>query len=110
MAGIKVVSSLVKAVSGRSVPLPPKQVDRFYLSPEHRAWRERVIARAGRRCEAIDDGIRCSKAEPKHRMFADHIDERRDGGAWLAPANGKCLCGKHHSLKTAQARAKRAAG
>jgi hypothetical protein len=56
------------------------------------------------RCEAIDDGHRCVYAEPKHRMFADHIVKLFDGGSPFDPANGQCLCARHHSLKTARAR------
>ena len=51
---------------------------------------------------------RCAKAAPLHRMFADHKKERQDApDAELDPANGWCLCGAHHSLKTAQEREKR---
>jgi hypothetical protein len=65
--------------------------------------------RAGWRCEWIDErGQRCAKAAPQHRMFADHKKERQDApDAKLDPANGWCLCGAHHSLKTAQEREKR---
>ncbi len=42
-------------------------------------------------------------------MFADHIKEMQDGGAKLDPANGRCLCGCHHTKKTIQERAKRTA-
>ena len=93
----------------RAVKPPLKTVDPFYLTPEYRAWRETVIARAHRRCEGSDHGKRCTKAEPAHRMFADHVLEVRDGGAPYDPANGMCLCGRHHSLKTASERAKRMA-
>ncbi|HEY0281605.1 MAG TPA: hypothetical protein VGC27_03160, partial [Rhizomicrobium sp.] len=62
-----------KSTDMRRVKPTPKQVDPFYLTPEYQAWRETVIARAGRRCEDIGlDGKRCTKAEPHHRMFADH--------------------------------------
>ena len=81
--------------------LPPKTADPHYLTPEHRAWRAAVIARAGGVCEWPG----CGRREP--RMFADHIRERKDGGAELDLSNGQCLCGKHHSLKTARARAER---
>lgn len=84
-------------------------MDRHYGTPEHRAWAAAVIARAGGRCEAITDGVRCHKAQPKFRMFADHIKEIQDGGAKFDPANGRCLCGSHHTFKTAQERAKRTA-
>lgn len=82
-------------------------VDPYYQSQEHRLWRDQVVAKAGGQCEAIDraTGLRCTKAEPRHRMFADHITERRDGGANLGP--GQCLCGAHHAIKTSEARAAR---
>ena len=107
MARIKTLAPLVPTASARTVPIAPKRADPYYLSPEHRAWREQVVARAGRRCEAIEGGARCINAEPRHRMFADHIRERGDGGDPLDPANGQCLCGHHHALKTARARAAR---
>lgn len=85
-----------------------KRADDRYLTPEHRTWREAVISRAGRRCEVIENGQRCQKTEPEHRMFADHIAELSDGGAQFDTTNGQCLCGRHHTLKTMQARAARA--
>ena len=107
---VKTLAPLVKAIDTRTVAVKPKQVDAHYLSPEHKAWRKAVIDRAGARCEAIgEDGKRCRKAAPGHRMFADHIVEKRDGGDLLDPANGQCLCGSHHSFKTARARAQRMA-
>jgi 5-methylcytosine-specific restriction enzyme A len=54
-------------------------------------------------------GYRCTKAQPEHRMFADHVIELRDGGAQFDPANGQCLCGPHHLMKTAQTRRDRLA-
>lgn len=109
MARVPTLSPLVPRFDGRAVPPPPKQADPFYLSAPYRAWREAVIARAGRRCEHIDaTGRRCTKAEPQHRMFADHKHELADGGARYDPANGECLCGAHHTFKTARARAARA--
>jgi hypothetical protein len=61
----------------------------------------------GGRCEALEQGKRCSKAQPHNRMFTDHIKERQDGDALFDAANGQCLCGRHHTLKTAQRRANR---
>ncbi|MDR3449508.1 MAG: HNH endonuclease signature motif containing protein [Alphaproteobacteria bacterium] len=95
-------------ISGRTISLPPKTVDPVYQTPEHRAWRDHVVDRAGGRCEHVgDDGRRCLKARPRHRMFADHVREIRDGGATHDLANGQCLCGAHHTAKTARARAAR---
>jgi len=95
------------AVSVRRVPTLPKVAAPVYQTPEYRRWRETVIARAGRRCEAVEDGARCGRAEPAHRMFADHRIEIRDGGAPFDASNGQCLCGPHHTAKTAAARKRR---
>src|ERR1700722_3007776 len=98
---------LLRTIDSRVVQPERKRVDPFYLSSEYRQWRERVLNRVGRRCEASEAGLRCTKAEPEHRLFAAHIVERSDGGAPLDPANGQCLCGRHHTMKTAAARADR---
>lgn len=108
MGKLQTLRPRLAALGGRSVAPPPKTVDPLYVSPEYRAWREAVIARAGRRCERLDErGRRCWKAEPRARMFADHVVEVKDGGARFDVANGMCLCGAHHSAKTALARAAR---
>jgi len=95
----------VAVLDTRSAKPPAKVADAELLTQEHRNWRQLVIERAGGRCEWNDGGGRCGRAE--QRMFADHIVERKDGGAPLDPSNGQCLCGKHHSIKTARERAKR---
>jgi len=109
MVRIRTPSPLVPRGDGRTVAVPPKRADPFYQSDEHLQFRQAVLTRAGHRCEWIENGQRCSKAAPQHRLFANHIVERRDGGAELDPANGNCLCGRHHSLWTARERAKRRA-
>ena len=105
----KIKPLIGRTIDARAVKPEPKRADPFYLSPEYRAWREIVTARAGRRCEDIDDrtGQRCTKAEPQHRMFADHIVEVKDDGARYDPANGRCRCGSHHTFKTMKERAAR---
>lgn len=106
---LKRIKPLIGSFDGRALKPEPKRTDPLYLSPEYRAWRETVIARAGRQCEAKDERTarRCAKAEPHHRMFADHKIEVKDGGAPFDPANGQCFCGRHHTIKTAEARARR---
>src|SRR4051812_19775008 len=100
----KQIGPSVRQVDMRTARPIAKTADAELLTPEHRAWRNQVLQRAGQRCEAIDDGRRCPVSSPS-RLFADHIVERKDGGAALDVANGQCLCGKHHTLKTAAARA-----
>jgi 5-methylcytosine-specific restriction enzyme A len=99
----------VATLDTRTVKTSRKEADPELLTPEHRAWRDAVLRRAGHRCEWVERGQRCTKAAPAHRMFADHIVERRDGGALYDPANGRCLCGSHHTRVTAAARARRTA-
>lgn len=88
---------------------PAKTADPFYLTPEHRAWREVVINRAGARCEEIDSlGRRCERSEANgDRMYADHVIEIADDGPRFDPANGMCRCAHHHTLKTNRERERR---
>jgi len=108
MALIKTLAPLVPKCDSRTVRAEPKRADPFYHEPRHKQFRGMVLARAGYRCEALDaQGNRCTKAAPEHRLFADHIDERKDGGEFYDPANGQCLCGSHHTSKTMRERARR---
>jgi 5-methylcytosine-specific restriction protein A len=108
MPRLRSLGPMVRTIDTRTTPLPPKQKDPVYNTPEFRAWRAVVVHRAGGRCEAVDAfGLRCTKAEPEHRMYADHRIELRDGGALLDINNGQCLCASHHELKTYAARAQR---
>ncbi|TIU02321.1 MAG: HNH endonuclease [Mesorhizobium sp.] len=102
----KLIKPGLRTVDLRAARPIEKKADPELLTAEHRAWRGRVLQRAGYRCQAVDDGRRCDVASPA-RLFADHIKERKDGGAPLDVANGQCLCGRHHTLKTAAARAER---
>lgn len=85
----------------------PKRVDPILQTSKHAAWRQEVMVRAGGRCEAVENGQRCTKTSLLYRMYADHIDERRDGGALFDPRNGQLFCASHHALKTMRERAKR---
>jgi 5-methylcytosine-specific restriction protein A len=107
---LKTLPPPIRAFDFRAIKPAPKIADAIYRTAEHREWRAQVIARAGGRCQAIDDGQRCRKAAPHHRMFADHIREVGDGGALFDVANGQCLCGSHHTSKTTATRAKRLRG
>jgi 5-methylcytosine-specific restriction protein A len=86
-------------MASQRLPRQPKVADSYYLTPEHKAWRLEVCRQAGWRCEAVEDGRRCTKSATNgDRLFADHIKERSDGGPDQGP--GMALCGKHHTLKT----------
>lgn len=105
--GVRTYATRIATTDTRAVKPPPKTVDAELNTPAHRQWRDRVLQRAGYRCEWIDKGQRCPRKAPGDRMFADHRIERRDGGDPLDVANGRCLCGRHHSVKTAAARVAR---
>lgn len=91
----------VATFDARAVKPPPKQAAPIYHSPEYAEWRAAVIGNANGVCQWPG----CGRAE--RRMFADHIVELQDGGARFDVANGQCLCGSHHTRKTAEARARR---
>lgn len=91
----------LKAAEFRTVIPPKKAKDAEISTDAHRKWRGEVLQRAGFRCE------KCGAAGSENRLYADHIVERRDGGALLDPKNGMALCASCHSKKTASARAKR---
>jgi 5-methylcytosine-specific restriction protein A len=95
------------AMTGRLGALPakvkaaPKMAEPFYQSRE---WRSLVASIKRER------GAWCERCGSRDRVIADHIVERKDGGADLDPSNIELLCGKHHAAKTAAARARRAKG
>jgi len=97
----------VATLDTRLAPIAPKVVDPHYLTPEHRAWRAEVIRRSGGQCQASD--CKAPHRGQRGRLFADHVQELRDGGAALDPANGAALCGACHTRKTIAARTRRMA-
>lgn len=103
MGKLKALGSRLGGMPAK-VKAAPKVAEGFYSSG---AWRTLVadIKRVrGARCE------RAGCATPTHRIIADHIVERKDGGADLDPSNIELLCFGHHQQKTAAARAARAQG
>jgi hypothetical protein len=105
---MRILAPLIRTLDTRTVRMPRRQSDpRFdpiYNTPQFAAFRAEVVGRAGRQCEAIENGVRCDKGWPQHRVYADHIVELRDGGSPFDVMNGQCLCASHHELKTVQAR------
>lgn len=83
------------------VAAPAKTADSFYLSGEWRTLISDIKAARGAWCEDCGAG---------GRLFGDHIQEIRDGGALLDPKNIKLRCGGCHARKTAKAKAARARG
>jgi tRNA(His) 5'-end guanylyltransferase len=104
---LPIFKSRLATFDTRRIAPPAKHVDPYYNTPEHKAWRRTVMILAGWQCQWVEDGKRCqASARRGDRMFADHVEERSDGGT--NDGQGMCLCGSHHSLKTARARGERA--
>src|SRR5687768_12132585 len=101
MARLATLKPKVSTADLRKVKPPPKQADAELLTPEHRAWRKQVLERSGYQC------VDCGRSD---KLIADHIVERRDGGAPYDPANGAARCPSCHGVKTAKARAARLRG
>lgn len=104
---LKTLQPRVKTLDTRTVKEPEKTADKHYGTAAHEAWRKRILDRAGWRCEWIEDGKRCEKRAPEHRMIADHVIEIKDGGDPLG--EGQCLCVAHNTLKGIRARETRMA-
>lgn len=100
MGKLSNLRSRVRGLEGRLKP-PPKIAEAFYQSKE---WRS-LVARIKR-----ERGNWCQRCGSTNRVIADHIVERKDGGADLDPANIELLCFAHHQRKTADARKRRARG
>jgi hypothetical protein len=57
-------------------------------------FRKAVLAASGFRCEAIENGQRCTATT---RLEAHHLDALRDSRSY-DPRRGVCLCARHHHL------------
>lgn len=105
--GLRSIGQKLKPSTRVKVTLPAKRADPELLTPEHRAFRDIVLKRAGFRCEWVENGKRCWRKAAEYRLVADHIIERKDGGEPFDPNNGQCLCVSHNTRKGVQARAGR---
>src|SRR5438128_1107371 len=96
MAKLRAAPSRIGTLAPR-VAVPPKTAEPFYQSG---AWRSLVASIKRER------GNRCQRpgCMSSHRVIADHIVERKDGGADLDASNIELLCFTHHQQKTAAAR------
>ncbi|MEM7301906.1 MAG: HNH endonuclease signature motif containing protein [Pseudomonadota bacterium] len=99
---LRAVASRLATVPTR-LRVPPKKAERFYQSKEWRALVARVNRERGSRCQVPGCGS-------TKRVIADHIIERKDGGAELDPANIQLLCQSCHNAKTAKAKRARVSG
>jgi 5-methylcytosine-specific restriction endonuclease McrA len=84
----------------RMAPPPPKTADAELGTRDWKAMRLKVRDRAKGVCQAPG----CNRPG----FYADHIVERRDGGAVFDMANLIWVCSPCHQKKTAIERAKRA--
>lgn len=87
----------------------PKRADPFYLSPAWRGFSTAIKRQRGYRCEGAGHEGDPDMTMTPRALIADHIVERRDGGADLDPLNIQLLCAACHARKTAAARAARTA-
>lgn len=107
---VRQLQPTIRSIDLRLARPNEKRVDAELSTAEYRVWREEVKRRAGYRCEWVENGRRCERSRARgDRMIADHIVERKDGGALLDPANGQCLCTQHNTLKGIRARTARMA-
>lgn len=91
-------SRLAPALTSR-VAYPEKRAEAFYLSPAYKAWATAVKTR---------DGFKCQDVGPHSgALVADHVEERRDGGAEYDVSNGLTRCMACSNRKTSAARARR---
>ncbi|WP_363755110.1 HNH endonuclease signature motif containing protein [Sphingobium sp. LSP13-1-1.1] len=103
MGKLKALGSRLGGMPAK-VKAAPKVAEGFYSSPEWRGLVADIKRERGARCE------RPGCPTPTHRIIADHVVERKDGGADLDASNVELLCFTHHQQKTAAARAARAQG
>lgn len=91
------------ARAGARLAQPVKTVDAFYESTGWRAFARRIKDQRGWMCE--DCGKSCVRTP--RELQADHVVERRDGGADFDETNIRLRCGACHLAKTNRARAGR---
>ncbi len=101
MAKLTMLRPRVPTMDIRTAKPPPKTADPELLTRDWKAMRERVIREANGQCQVPG----CTRAA----RYADHIVERKDGGAVFDRANLQAMCPSHHTRKTNVERAKRMA-
>jgi 5-methylcytosine-specific restriction enzyme A len=86
-----------------AVPTIEKVTEPFYLSREWRDFAKAIKEQRGWRCEQCGMDM----SGNRRAFHADHIIERKDGGADFDPLNVRCLCQACHNRKTMRARTDR---
>ena len=102
---LRTLGNRIATLDTRTAKPPPKTADEVYNTPEHRDWAARVIAAAHGRCQ---DPNHKGLNPPPGRLYADHIEELKDGGA--VTGRGMARCGSCHTLKTNAERTRRFQG
>jgi 5-methylcytosine-specific restriction endonuclease McrA len=88
---------------GVRLAAPAKTVDPFYESTAWRAFARSIKQQRGWTCEECGKDM---SRDPRN-LHADHVTERKDGGADFDPLNIRLLCTSHHTAKTTRTRATR---
>lgn len=88
------------ATRGERLAARPKVTLPFYKTPEWKRLVAQLVKLRGRRCED------CGREGC--RVYADHVQELRDGGAALDPGNIRLRCASCHGIKTERERKRRA--
>ncbi len=102
MARLSSAPALIATVKAGLRP-PVKLADPFYESRDWRRFASAIKRHRGYVCE--DCGKDC--AEYPFTLKADHIIERKDGGADFDPLNIRLRCQACDNAKTARAKAER---
>jgi 5-methylcytosine-specific restriction endonuclease McrA len=90
---------------GAQLARPAPVADPFYRSREWQALARVIKAQRGYRCE--EPTCRADMSGNPRGLIADHVVERKDGGADFDPLNIRLLCIACHNRKTAGARTER---
>ncbi len=99
MPRLTMIKPSLAVMDVRTAHVPAKTADPFYLSKPWRKLVADVLRERGRTCEQCGDR--------SGRMFLDHIQELKDGGAPLLRSNLQVLCSSCHSKKTFAVRKQR---
>ena len=95
------------AMAGRGLAFAAQsRPDGFYQSRRWGKLARSVKEARGYRCEEC--GV--DKSDDPRGLIADHVCERKDGGADLDPGNIRLLCAACHNAKSAAARLTRVVG
>jgi len=105
--GMRAAPLRLAAQDSRRIKPEEKRALPIYSTPEYRTWRAEVIRRSGGQCQ---DPSHSPGRSRSGKLYADHIQELRDGGAPFDVRNGLARCASCHERKTILARVGRLKG